>query len=179
MTLAFVGLNAVTAGVWLVLGPVLARESVGEAGWGLVLGARAAGTLVTGALMYLVVARYLLRLGQCALVLGAVPYVLLGLDAPVGWLVAGAFVAGAGSAMFVVAWETSLQEHVSPRLLSRVVSYDVLGSTAAVPLGQLLVVPIAAAADDRTVALVGGLVFAGLALAVLGARSVRTLEHGR
>ncbi len=178
VVLAFTGLNFLTAGIWLVLGPVIARETIGEAAWGLVLGARAAGLLVMGALMYLVVARYLLRLGQLALLLGAVPYVLLGLGSSAGWLIAGAFAAGVGSAVFVVAWETSLHEHVPAGVRSRVTSYDVLGSYAAVPLGQLLVVPVAAAVGDRQVALLGGVVYAVLVLAVLASRSVRTLEHG-
>lgn len=57
-----------------------------------------------------------------------------------------------------ISWETSLQEHVRPAVLSRVSSYDNLGSFITVPLGALAVIPIAAAAGADHVAVIGGAV---------------------
>ena len=45
------------------------------------------------------------------------------------------------------------------------------------PLGQLAVIPVAAAFGDSEVALAGGIVYAVVAAAVLAVRSVRQLPH--
>jgi hypothetical protein len=100
------------------------------------------------------------------------------LDLPIGWLIAAAFVAGAGSAVLGIAWETSLQEHVRPEVLSRVASYDELTAFIGVPIGQLAVVPVAAAFGDRRVAVVGGLLYVVVILSAFLSPSVRNLRHG-
>ncbi len=160
-----------------MLGPAIARDTIGETAWGVVLSARAVGLLLMAVVMYRLVVRHLLRFGQLCAALLALPMVVLGLDVPAAWLVAAAFVAGLGSSVMAIAWETSLQEHVPRRSLSRVASYDELGSFAAVPLGQLAIVPIAAALGDRTVAMWGGVLFAALTLAALLSPAVRRLRH--
>jgi len=173
----FTAMNLVHMGVWEVLGPVIAEETFGAGGWGIVLSAYAVGLLVVALVMYRVTTTHLLRAGQVAVALGGVPVVLLGLGAPVPVLAAAAFVAGLGAGLFGIAWETSLQEHVPEHALSRVASYDALGSFIAIPLGQLAVVPIALLAGNGPVAVVGGVLYAVLALAALGSRSVRDLRH--
>jgi hypothetical protein len=174
---SFTGSNFVLAGVWLVLGPTISRATIGEAAWGLAVSARAVGMVVMSVLMYRLVVVHLLRLGQASAALFGMPMIVLGLGLPAGWLIAAAFVSGLGLAVTGVAWETSLQEHVPAHALSRVASYDSLGSFAAVPIGQLAVVPIAAAVGDHRVAVAGGILYAVLALAALAARPVRNLRH--
>ena len=175
---AFALTNFILAGVWTVLGPIIARDTIGEAGWGAVLSARAIGLLVMGVIMYRLIVTHMLRLGQACAAMFAVPLVLLGLDLPVLWLIGAAFLAGLGSTVAGVTWETSLQEHVRPQSLSRVTSYDDLGSFIAVPLGQLTVIPIAAAFGEHQVAIAGGLLYGTIALAALAFPSVRSLKHG-
>ena len=46
VVLAFFVLNALFAGAWLTLGPVVANGTVGAAGWGLALAAMAVGMLL-------------------------------------------------------------------------------------------------------------------------------------
>jgi hypothetical protein len=48
---------------------------------------------------------------------------------------------------------------------------------APVPLGQVAVIPIAAAFGDAEVALAAGIVYAAVAALVLAVRSVRQLQH--
>jgi MFS family permease len=177
VTAAFSLTNVVQAGVWGVLGPTIARATFGEAPWGLVLSARAVGLLLMGLVMYRVVTTRLLRLGQLSAALIALPLVALGLGVPVPWLVGAAFVAGLGSAVVTIAWETSLQEHVPPHLLSRVSSYDDLGSFIGVPVGQVAIGPVAAALGDSRVVVVGGLACLVVTLLPLATRSVRNLPH--
>jgi len=46
-------------------------------------------------------------------------------------------VAGAGFEVFNVLWNTALHTRVAPEALSRVSAYDVVGSIALVPLGEV------------------------------------------
>jgi hypothetical protein len=170
-------LNFLQAGVWGVLGPLLAEDTFGPAAWGLVLSASAVGFLVSSVVMYRLTFAHLLRVGHLCLVLQAVPLVLLGFDVPVPVLVAGAFLSGAGTGVYGIAYETSFHEHVPGAAMSRVASIDALAALFPVPLGQLAVVPAAAAFGDARVAVVWGFAFAVVALAVLAVRPIRDLRH--
>ena len=63
---------------------------------------------------------------------------LLFRPAPVVGIAAAAFAAGVGFEIFNVLWNTALHTRVAPQALSRVSSYDVLGSIALVPFGEVL-----------------------------------------
>jgi hypothetical protein len=121
---------------------------------------------------------HLLGIGHLFLTLQAVPLVLLGLDVPVAVLVGGAFLSGAGTGIYGIAYETSFHEHVPGQAMSRVASIDALAALFPVPLGQLAVIPAAAAFGDQQVAVVWGLAFAVVSLAVLAVRPIRRLRHG-
>ncbi len=170
-------LNFLQAGVWGVLGPLLAEETFGAAAWGLVLSASAVGFLVSSIVMYRVTFTHLLGIGHLCLALQAVPLVLLGVDVGVPVLVAGAFLSGAGTGVYGIAYETSVHEHVPNDRLSRVASIDALGALVPVPLGQLAVIPMAAALGGAQVAVLWGIAYAVVALAVLAVRPIRTLRH--
>jgi hypothetical protein len=156
---------------------LLAENTFGAAAWGLVLSASAVGFLVSSVVMYRVTFSHLLGIGHLCLALQAVPLVLLGMDVPVPVLVAGAFLSGAGTGVYGIAYETSIHEHVPGDKLSRVASIDMLAALWPVPLGQLAVIPAAAAFGDDRVAVAWGLAFAVIALVVLAVRPIRTLRH--
>jgi Na+-transporting methylmalonyl-CoA/oxaloacetate decarboxylase beta subunit len=86
-------------------------------------------------------------------------------------------VGGVGVALFVVWWETELARRMPPHLLSRVSSYDWMGSLALLPFGYLLAGPLGAAFGDATVLGVG----AAVALAAIACgpfvRETRTLQN--
>jgi MFS family permease len=54
-----------------------------------------------------------------------------------------AFFAGIGLEVFGVNWITALQQHIPRRVLSRVNSYDALGSFVFIPLGLVIAGPLA------------------------------------
>jgi hypothetical protein len=103
------------------------------------------------------------------------PFFVLPAHGPV-WLAAlSMLVNGISADVFEVLWMTALQEHIPGDKLSRVTSYDALGSFVLGPLGLLAVGPIAAVAGiTTTLAAADSLVTAGNVLA-LCIRSVRKL----
>ena len=87
------------------------------------------------------------------------------------------FAGGAGLEVFGIGWSTALQEHIPEEVLSRVFSYDALGSFLAIPLGQLLAGPLASYFGAQQVAIGGAILYALLVSATLLSPSVRNLER--
>ena len=170
-------LNAVHVGAIAVLGPVVAKSSdVGEQGWGLVLSAEAAGTVVLTVVLLRARLRRPLVAGMLGVSLIALPIAGLGAVPHTGLLMVLFFLAGCGVEVFGVAWTTALHQHIPEQVLSRVASYDALGSFVAMPIGALAYGWLATTFDVRAVLLVSALGYAVLALATLLSRSVRDLR---
>ena len=159
-----------------VLGPVVAKQHWdGALAWSAVVTANATGLILGSFLaMRLRPARPLL-VATLATFGFLPPCFLLAAHAPV-WLAALAMlVNGICADVFEVLWMTALQEHIPDDKLSRVTSYDALGSFVLGPLGLLAVGPVAAAAGiGTTLAAAGCLMTAGNVLA-LCTRSIRRL----
>lgn len=169
--------NCLQAGIWTVLGPATAMRTIGPAAWGFVLGAGAAGLFVMSAAMYRLKPRYLLRFGYMCLPFAALPLITLSLSANVVVLCAAAFIGGLSIDALNVAWTTSLQTHVPAELLSRVSAFDNIGAFAAIPVGQVAVSPVAAVMGATRVEILGGLLFAAMALLPTAVPEVRTLRQ--
>ncbi|MGW4487506.1 MFS transporter [Amycolatopsis sp. NPDC004368] len=156
IVVAFTVVNIAQTGVWQVLGPTVARATIGEASWGAVLSVRAAGVLVTSVVMYRLAVRRLLSVGQVCAAVTALPLIVVG-AAPGFWLLAGAaLVAGLGGGVANIAWETTVQENIPAHLLSRMAAYDDFGSYVGIPIGQLSAGPLASAFGAGRVAVAGG-----------------------
>jgi MFS family permease len=93
-------------------------------------------------------------------------------------LVALAFLSGCGIEVFSIGWQTALHEHIPNDVLSRVSSYDALGSFVVMPLGQLVFGPLSKVIEARALMIVSAIVFVVISLATLGSSSVRNLERG-
>jgi hypothetical protein len=164
-------------GVITTLGPAIAKDTIGKGPWGLVLSAEAAGFLLMSVLLLRVSFTFPLRLGMLGLATPAVLMVLLGVHPTTLPLLAAGFLSGMGTEMFGIGWTTALQEHIPLESLSRVSSYDALGSFVAMPLGQILAGPMAGWFGRDNVAVVGGIIFAATSLATLASPSVRNLQR--
>ena len=126
-------------GTFAVVGPVVAQRSHGGAeAWGAIAAAFGFG-LVTGGIVMLRVEFPRPMLAATLTCFGGalVPLLLVG-PSPLAWIASGAFVAGVGFEIFGVLWNTALHTHVDPAALSRVSAYDVVGSIALVPFGEVL-----------------------------------------
>jgi len=86
-------------------------------------------------------------------------------------------VGGFGVGLFGVWWETALAERIPPHILSRVSAYDWMGSLALLPLGYIVVGPIADALGPTTVMTFGPVVALAAIAAALIPREVRRLER--
>lgn len=164
-------------GTWAVVGPVVAKQALGgAASWGWIVGAQGLGLLAGGAVGLRVHFRRPMLAATCACLPSALVPLLLVAPAPVPWIAAAAFLAGVGFEVFSVLWNTALHTRVAPEALSRVSSYDVIGSIGLVPLGAALagVSVESFGAPATLVAACAGIV--APTLAVLCVREVRELS---
>ena len=79
--------------------------------------------------------------------------------------------------VFGILWDTTLQQEISQEKLSRVSSYDALGSFVLIPLGLAVAGPVAQAAGTRATILGAAALSLGATLVVLLSREVRTIQR--
>jgi MFS family permease len=170
--------NAVFAGAFSVLGPVIAERDLGGASsWGIILAAMSAGAVLGASLTLRFRPVRLLRAATLMLPLVALPLFALAIPLDVTLIAAAALVAGIGDEIFEVNWTTAIQQQIPPALLSRVSAYDAFGSYALGPVGTTLAGPIAVVAGLTVTIAAGGGVILAVSLAVLLVRDVRNLTR--
>jgi MFS family permease len=162
---------------FFVLAPVIAKRELG--------GSSAYATIMVGAGAGAVVGSLLAmrfkpqrQLVVCFLTVGVWSIVLVAyaLTSSVPLITAAAFVAALAMNFGAAFWFTAIQEHVPPHARSRVSSYDWLGSWLFLPLGYLLVGPVAEAIGyDVTLLVAVGWTVAS-SLGILAIPSVRNLR---
>jgi MFS family permease len=162
-----------------VLGPLISKASLGgAAAWALIVTGMGIGSILGNVLaLRLRASRPLVA--AYVLILGTVPGLLL-LALPASALViAGAqIVAGAVFGLATAFWETTLQKGVPADALSRVSSYDWMGSTALRPVGLAIIGPIAAAVGVRTTVLAVAAAVVVSSAAILCISDVRAQRDG-
>ena len=177
MTLAFAVFNDTNMGFWQILGPVIANDTIGATGWGLVLSARGIGALLASVvLVKLTMMRRPMTPALSSMALATLPLILLGTGASTFWLAAASFLAGVVAEFFTVVWETVNYTHIPERLLSRVGAHDEFWSFASLPTGQLSAPVLAAAFGTTAVALTGGGIAAAAMLMASLVPSLRRIE---
>jgi MFS family permease len=177
VVLAFCALNAIHSGAIATLGPVIAKQTIGAQGWGLVLSAEAAGLLLMTVVLLRVRLERPLLFGVLAISLVGLPMILLGVYPHVGLVAAAMLLAGAGVEVFNLGWTLAMQENVDESMLSRASSYDALGSFVAMPLGQLAAGPLGAAFGHADVMVAAGVAYIAICFAALTSASIRSLPR--
>ncbi|WP_291057573.1 MFS transporter [Herbiconiux sp.] len=168
-------LNAAFVGATTVLGPVVADASFGRGGWGVVVAAQTIGLALGAAVAIRWRPRRALGIGVGLMAVTAIPVATLGIAPALPALVVAFALGGVALEIFAVAWDQSLQSHVPREALARVYSYDMVGSFIAIPLGEVMVGPIAQALGIGPTLLGCAAVIVLASLAALSVRSVRTL----
>ena len=178
VVIGFGFLNATHQGTSGVLGPAIARDELGgAAAWGLILAGQAGGLVLGGLILLRYRPQRPLLVGCAAVSLMAPGLLLLALHAPVLVIAAAFLLTGIGMELFGVLWDVSLQQHVPQETLSRVYSYDAVGSFVLIPLGLVLAGPIAhAVGREATLAGAAALVLL-VSAAMVSVRDVQRLER--
>jgi MFS family permease len=179
MFVAAAGFVLAVVAPWDVLGPALARNSLGgPRAWGFIEAGYGLGALAGGAVVLrLRVSRPLLT-ATALNVLYIPALATFALASPVVLIVAAAVVGGAANDAYLVLFDTTIQRLVPRDVLARVISFDWFSDAATKPLGLAVVGPIAARVGMSTVfwaAAIGALVVTALTVVV---RDVRTLRAG-
>ena len=178
IVLQFSLLLMVSIGAFSVLGPVIADEELGGAkAWGAILTAQAAGLVAGGLLGLRFRPRRMLVAATFGILLMPLSLIALGFPLSLPALALTAFVSGVGIEIFNLLWNTTVQQEIPADKLSRVYSYDALGSLGLVPIGLALAGPVADAIGVRATLWGAAAIGIGVTLAVLAVPGVRTLER--
>jgi MFS family permease len=172
--------QAIALSAFFVLGPVVAERELGGASAYATIMVGAGFGSVVGSLLALRI-RFERQLVACVSTLFIWPLILVGyaLTPPLAVITALAFVAAGAMNFGVAYWNTAMQEHVPPHALSRVSSYDWLGSWLFLPVGYVLIGPIAETIG-YDVTLLGAAAFTvGSTVVMLLLPSVRSLRSRR
>jgi MFS family permease len=178
IVLQFGLVNAAVQGSENVLGPAVAKGHLhGATGWGVLLSAQAVGLVAGGLLLLRLRPRRLLLVATLGFLL-TVPF-LFGLAVPLPFVLVAAlaFLAGIGNETFGVLWDTTMQQEIPQDRLSRVYSYDALGSFALIPVGLAAAGPVAELVGTRATLVGTGVISLVVTLAVLLVRDVRDLSR--
>jgi predicted MFS family arabinose efflux permease len=149
----------------------------GAAAWGMILAFEAVGMILAG----IVALRYRperpLLVATLAVLTMAPLLALLGVHASLVLILPAALIAGVGLELYGVFWDTTLQQHIPDEKLSRVSSYDVLGSFALIPIGVAVMGPISGAIGVADTLIGAALVVVVATLAVVCVSDVRNLRR--
>jgi MFS family permease len=178
IVLQFGFVNAVELGTENVLGPAIAKDHFGgAAAWGLILTAQSLGLVAGGVAVLRLRPRRILLAATLGFLL-TVPFLLaLAVPIPLAGVVLAAGLAGIGLEVFQVLWETAMQQEIPQEKLSRVSSYDALGSFVLIPLGLAVAGPVAEIIGTRPTILSAATISLTATLAVLLVRDVRRIAR--
>jgi MFS family permease len=166
---------------YLVLGPEIARTSLGGAGaWATISAAAGVGAVGGGVLGLRWRPRHPLRAGLLTFVLaGPALLLLLGLRAPLWTIVLAALLDGVAGSLFNALWFTAQQATVPAHELSRVSSWDTLGTVVMQPVGLAAAGPVAGALGISTTLYGAAAAIVLLTAAILAVPSVRDFRLAR
>ena len=170
--------NLVATASFAVLGPLVAKLYLGgAAAYGAILAAQGAGFIAGGLISLRWRPARPLLVSTIALLPTAAEIACFAGVRVTAVIAAVAFCAGVGLEVFGINWVTALQQHIPRRVLSRVNSYDALGSFVFIPFGLVIAGPLV----DR-LGLTNTLwLFLAIGVAAVGAmllsRDVRTLRR--
>jgi MFS family permease len=173
--LEFMAANALLSSPYMVLGPEVARNSLGgPAAWAAISTATGLGAVLGGTFGLRWEPRFPLRAMFVTSIIGTTPVlVLLAAAAPLPALLAAAVISGMSISFFNLVWFTVVQREIPGEELSRVSSWDALGSYMISPIGLAVAGPIGIALGIPTT------LYAAAALGVLGTLAVLTVPSVR
>ena len=132
-------------GPYWVLGPIVAeRDLNGASSWALISAAYGLGSVAGGAAGLRLHPRRPLLVAVVINAAFAPMLALLAVAAPAWSIAAAAVPAGAAVSLYLVLWDTTVQQRVPREALARVASYERAATFALMPVGMALAGPVAA-----------------------------------
>jgi predicted MFS family arabinose efflux permease len=170
--------NALVLAPYTVLGPVVSKRALGGPGaWAVISAAFGAGSILGGVVALRFRPRRPLLVGLATTIVNAPLLAFLALHVNAVAIAVFALLGGASLTFLNTVWETTIQEQIPARFLSRITAYDLFTSIVAYPLGLALAGILAA-----HVLGVGGMLWLGagtavaLSTAIFFVPSIRELE---
>lgn len=175
MVLSFGLLQLVAFPALFVLGPLLAQRELGGAGaWGVVLACGSAGSIVGSVVSTRIRPRRPLVAVSLLSAPYALPFLALSVHASLLVVATALLSANLGISLANTIWLSRLQERIPSEALSRISSYDWLGSTVLTPIGYVIIGPLTSLLGPETLLSVVAGATAGIALSPLLVRGVRS-----
>jgi len=164
----------ITYAPFFVLGPYVAKQSMGGAGaWATVVTGEAIGALLGGFVaLRFQPNRSMLVIGLLFMVT-AIQSMLLAVTAPFQLIAVAATLAGFAFSFGSIVWETCLQQRIEPDKLARVSAYNWMGAMAFLPAGYALAGPVSDMIGISATLWIGAAWIVVSTLAVLSVSSVR------
>jgi MFS family permease len=176
--LQFTVLVAVSSGAIDVLGPLVAHAHLGGArSWGIILAAYSAGAVGGGLVMTRFRPRRLLVAAIASVPVFAAVLFALAVPLAVPLDVIAAAIAGGSFEVYSISWAITVQQEIPPDRLSRVSSYEALGSYALAPVGMAIAGPLATSFGTARVLTVAGGLMILLPVLVLLLPEVRQMRR--
>jgi MFS family permease len=164
-------------GAFDVLGPAVARHDLGgPAAWGVIMAADAIGLIIGGLVALRFTPRRPIRFVVLIGGASAISPLALAGPWPLPLVCAAAVALGIALEIMMVQWTVTLARHIPPDRLARVSSYDVLGSVLAMPVGALVVGPLAATIGVPLTEYGAAVLILVASLLALAPRQVRSLR---
>jgi MFS family permease len=161
-----------------VLGPILAhRELDGASDWATITAGFGVGAVAGQVLIYRLPFKRPMRASMIGFVVASSQAAIIGSGLPVLGIAALEALTGVAVSVAFTLWETSLQQHIPSRALSRVSSYDFKASAGLLPIGLALAGPFSGAVGLHAALHLMSLVGVASALACLAVPSVRALTR--
>jgi len=158
----------------LVLGPLVAKAELGGAtAWGTILAVESAGAVVGGMFALRIKVERPLVASELFVLPAGLLLAALAFPLPLIGLAVVSFAVGIGFAVGNTLWITALQRNVPGHALSRISSFDWLGSVALNPIGYALIGPIAAALGTSQTLAVAAVLNIAVCVSVVLVPSVR------
>jgi hypothetical protein len=171
--------HAVVLPAVFVVGPVIAdAEMNGARSWAIVSAGFGAGCVLGDVVFLNWRPRFALRVAALMLVGASCQAAIIGSGLGPWGIGALELLAGVCVTGSFTLWETTLQEHIPDRALSRVSSYDYLTSAGVIPLGNVLTGAVSAAIGIHPTLFAMSAVGLVVALGIATVPAVRTLPRG-
>jgi MFS family permease len=155
-----------------VLGPIISQHKLGGAkSWGIILGLQGLGSIIGS----LSATRYRfrhLRFTVALSLLGASVFFALGSTYNIVIISGASVLTGFAFGQFQVVWETFLQLSFPVDVLSRVSSYDWMGSSSLFPVGQIATGIVATLIAPQAIVFFAGVVVVAISGVLLSVRDV-------